>query len=146
MALRESEREPTSVVGGCGVTRLVRSPAAIFPAVDSMERRGRSARRTRTRPVQPPMRTMIEPATAKYEAVVRRVCCMSDRGRAIVMYPENSPESCSYTGTTRARHPRPTFDEETVIGSVWNEEMGAEEVSTRSGRLGLPDTLRVSSE
>ena len=82
------------------------------------------------------MRTMIEPATAKYEAVVRRVCCMSDRGRAIVMYPENSPESCSYTGTTRARHPRPTFDEETVIGSVWNEEMGPRGVD-EVGKVGL---------
>ena len=30
--------------------------------------------RTRTRPVQAPMATMMEPATAKYEAVVRSVC------------------------------------------------------------------------
>ena len=93
--LRERAREPTSVVGGWGVTRLVRSPAAILPAVDSMERSGRRARRTRTRPAHPPMRTMIEPATAKYEAVVRRVCWTSDRGRAIVMYPEKTPESWS---------------------------------------------------
>ena len=77
---------------------------------------------------------------------MRSVCCMSDRGRAMVMYPENCPESCSYTGTTRARHPRPAFEEETVMGRVRNEEMGAEEVSTRSGRSGLPETLRVSSE
>ena len=81
----ESDREPTSVVGGCGVTRFVRSPAAIFPAVDSMERRGRRARRTRKRAAQAPMTTMMEPATAKYEAVVRRVCWTSARGRAIVM-------------------------------------------------------------
>ena len=125
---------------------MVRSPAAIFPAVDSMERRGRRARRTRTRPVQPPMRTMMMPATAKYEAVVRRVCCMSDRGRAIVMYPENWPESCSYTGTTRARQPRPALEEETVTGRVRKEETGAELVSTSSGRWGLPEALRVSSE
>ena len=86
------------------------------------------------------------PATAKYEAVVRRVCCISDRGRAIVMYPEKWPDPCSYTGTTRARQPRPALDEETVTGMVRKEETGAELVSTSSGRSGLPEALRVSSE
>ena len=86
------------------------------------------------------------PATAKYEAVVRRVCCISDRGRAIVMYPENSPELCSYTGTTRARQLRPALEDETVTGRVWKEETGAEFVSTSSGSWGLPEALRVSSE
>ena len=86
------------------------------------------------------------PATEKYEAVVRRVCCMSDRGRAIVMYPENWPESWSYTGTTRARQPRPALDEETVTGMVRKDETGAELVSTSSGSWGLPEALRVSSE
>ena len=62
------------------------------------------------------------------------------------MYPENSPLSCSYTGTTSARHPNPVFEDETVTGRVRNEETGAEEVSTRSGRWGLPEALRVSSE
>jgi len=93
--LRERAREPTSVVGGWGVTRLVRSPAAILPAVDSMERSGRGGRGTGEGAPPPPTRGRIEPATAKYEAVVRRVCWTSDRGRAIVMYPEKKPESWS---------------------------------------------------
>ena len=38
------------------------------------------------------------------------------------------------------------FEEETVMGSVRKEETGAEEVSTSSGRLGVPEALRVSSE
>jgi hypothetical protein len=41
------------------------------------------------------MTTIMRPATVKYEAVVRRVCWTSDRGRAIVMYPENNPVSWS---------------------------------------------------
>ncbi len=32
------------------------------------------------------------------------------------------------------------------MGSVRNDEMGAEEVSTSSGRLGVPEALSVSSE
>ena len=52
----------------------------------------------------------------------------------------------SYTGTTSARQPRPIFEEETVTGSVRKEETGAEEVSTKSGRSGVPEALSVSSE
>ncbi len=86
------------------------------------------------------------PATAKYEAVVRRVCCMSDRGRAIVMYPENWPGVLVVHGDDEGAPAEAGLGGGDGDGMVRKEETGAELVSTRSGRWGLPEALRVSSE
>ncbi len=84
MALRESESEPTRSWGGCKDALVIRSPHW------RRWNEGRSAA-LMTRPTSPLMEgLMMVPATVKYEAVVRRVCCISERGSAIVMYPENS--------------------------------------------------------
>ena len=65
MEFSDRAREPTSVEGGPGRTRWVRSPAAILPAVDSMERRGDRERRTSQWPTHPPAKTITTAAMEK---------------------------------------------------------------------------------
>ncbi len=62
MAFRLRERLPTSVVSGPSGTRRVRSPAAIAPATDSTSCRGRSERRTTTKPRDPTATSTSRPS------------------------------------------------------------------------------------